>query len=123
MTDLGFRIAGVVVASRDASPAAERSANLGARTYGTANGGILGLLSALKLEAERYGIRVSAVAPMAQTCMAEGGKLSQYTHVSLTRLIPELCPWSSPGFASGDTRYNGFAIPASWPAEWGDDPR
>ena len=64
--------------------------NLGASTYGAAKGGILGLVSVLKLEAARHGIRVNAIAPMAQTRMAEGAQLSQYSYVGERAVDPDL---------------------------------
>ncbi|NNN09154.1 MAG: SDR family NAD(P)-dependent oxidoreductase [Acidimicrobiaceae bacterium] len=42
----------------------------GADVYAAAKGGIDGLMSALRLECERWGIKVNAVAPMARTRMA-----------------------------------------------------
>jgi NAD(P)-dependent dehydrogenase (short-subunit alcohol dehydrogenase family) len=52
--------------------------NLGASVYGAAKGAIIGLLHVLKLEAARHGIRVNAVAPMAQTRMAADVDLEPY---------------------------------------------
>ena len=62
--------------------------NLGASTYGAAKGGVLGLISVLKMEAERHGIQVNAVAPMAQTRMA--ADVSLYDHVSEQAVSPDL---------------------------------
>lgn len=62
--------------------------NLGASTYGAAKGGVLGLISVLKLEAARHGIQVNAVAPMAQTRMA--ADVSLYDHVTERAVSPEL---------------------------------
>jgi NAD(P)-dependent dehydrogenase (short-subunit alcohol dehydrogenase family) len=42
----------------------------GADVYAAAKGGIDGLMSALRLECERWGVRVNAVAPMARTRMS-----------------------------------------------------
>jgi NAD(P)-dependent dehydrogenase (short-subunit alcohol dehydrogenase family) len=64
--------------------------NFGASTYGAAKGGIAGLQSVLKLEAERHGIRVNGVAPMAQTRMAAGVVLSEYEQVSERSMRPDL---------------------------------
>jgi hypothetical protein len=64
--------------------------NLGASTYGAAKGGVMGLLSVLKLEAARHGIRVNAVAPMAQTRMAADAQLDEYTQVSEHAVSPDL---------------------------------
>jgi NAD(P)-dependent dehydrogenase (short-subunit alcohol dehydrogenase family) len=41
----------------------------GASVYGAAKGGVFGLMSVLRLEAGRHGIRVNAIAPMARTRM------------------------------------------------------
>ena len=41
----------------------------GAAAYAAAKGGVSGLVSVLRLECEKYGIRVNAVAPMARTRM------------------------------------------------------
>lgn len=62
--------------------------NLGASTYGAAKGGVLGLMSVLKMEAARHGIQVNAVAPMAQTRMA--GDVSLYDHISPEAVSPDL---------------------------------
>jgi NAD(P)-dependent dehydrogenase (short-subunit alcohol dehydrogenase family) len=64
--------------------------NLGAGTYGAAKGGVVGLMSVLKLEAARHGIRVNAVAPMAQTRMAADVQLDEYTVVSERAVSPDL---------------------------------
>jgi len=42
----------------------------GAGVYAAAKGGIVGLLTVLRLECERHGIKVNAVAPMARTRMS-----------------------------------------------------
>lgn len=42
----------------------------GAGVYAAAKGGVSGLMAVLRLEGERYGIRVNAVAPMARTRMS-----------------------------------------------------
>lgn len=42
----------------------------GAGLYGAAKGGITGLLNVLELEAQRHGIRINGVAPMAKTRMS-----------------------------------------------------
>jgi NAD(P)-dependent dehydrogenase (short-subunit alcohol dehydrogenase family) len=42
----------------------------GADVYAAAKGGIDGLMSALRLECERWGVKVNAVAPMARTRMS-----------------------------------------------------
>jgi NAD(P)-dependent dehydrogenase (short-subunit alcohol dehydrogenase family) len=64
--------------------------NLGASTYGAAKGGVLGLLNVLKLEAARHGIRVNAVAPMAQTRLAADAELDEYTRISEHAVSPDL---------------------------------
>jgi NAD(P)-dependent dehydrogenase (short-subunit alcohol dehydrogenase family) len=64
--------------------------NLGASTYGAGKGGILGLLSVLKLEAARHGIRVNAVAPMAQTRLAADVELDEYTSITERAVSPDL---------------------------------
>ena len=64
--------------------------NLGASTYGAAKGGIVGLLSVLKLEAARHGIRVNAVAPMAQTRLAADVQLDEYTAITEHAVSPDL---------------------------------
>ncbi len=62
--------------------------NLGASTYSAAKGGILGLMNTLKLEAARHGIRVNAIAPMAQTRMGDNANL--YAEVSKRAGSPDL---------------------------------
>jgi NAD(P)-dependent dehydrogenase (short-subunit alcohol dehydrogenase family) len=42
----------------------------GAGVYATAKGGVVGLMTVLRLECERHGIKVNAVAPMARTRMS-----------------------------------------------------
>ncbi len=42
----------------------------GADLYATAKGGVFGLMQALRLECERWGIKVNGVAPMARTRMS-----------------------------------------------------
>ncbi|MFN8204288.1 MAG: SDR family NAD(P)-dependent oxidoreductase [Solirubrobacteraceae bacterium] len=64
--------------------------NLGASVYGAAKGGIIGLLHVLKLEAARHGIRVNAVAPMAQTRLAADVDLSEYGAASAQAVSPDL---------------------------------
>jgi NAD(P)-dependent dehydrogenase (short-subunit alcohol dehydrogenase family) len=64
--------------------------NLGASVYGAAKGGIIGLLHVLKLEAARHGIRVNAIAPMAQTRMAADAELSEYEEVTERSVSPDL---------------------------------
>ena len=63
--------------------------NFGASTYGAGKGGVIGLMSVMKLEAARHGIQVNAVAPMAQTRMAED--VSLYEHISREAVSPDLC--------------------------------
>jgi len=46
--------------------------NFGQSNYAAAKLGVVGLMQALKLEGERHGIRVNAVAPVALTRMTEG---------------------------------------------------
>lgn len=62
--------------------------NFGASTYSAAKGGILGLMNTLKLEAARHGIRVNAIAPMAQTRMGDDANL--YAEVSKRAGSPDL---------------------------------
>jgi NAD(P)-dependent dehydrogenase (short-subunit alcohol dehydrogenase family) len=64
--------------------------NLGASLYGAAKGGIIGLLSVLKLEAARHGIRVNAVAPMAQTRLAADVDLAEYKAATARSVSPDL---------------------------------
>jgi NAD(P)-dependent dehydrogenase (short-subunit alcohol dehydrogenase family) len=81
--------------------------NLGASAYGAAKGGILGLMSVLKLEAARHGIKVNAIAPMAQTRMAADVQLSEYTHVSERSVSPDLVAPAVVYFASDECELNG----------------
>lgn len=64
--------------------------NLGASAYGAAKGGVIGLLHVLKLEAARHGIRVNAVAPMAQTRLAADVDLEQYKGLTEHSVSPDL---------------------------------
>jgi NAD(P)-dependent dehydrogenase (short-subunit alcohol dehydrogenase family) len=59
----------------------------GAGLYGAAKGGIVGLMNCLELEAERHGIRVNAISPMATTRMAAEGL---YDDVPEQSALPEL---------------------------------
>ena len=45
--------------------------NFGQSNYGAAKAGLFGLMNVLKLEGEKYGITVNAVAPMAKTRMTD----------------------------------------------------
>ncbi|MBS1881457.1 MAG: SDR family NAD(P)-dependent oxidoreductase [Actinobacteria bacterium] len=81
--------------------------NLGASVYGAGKGGILGLLSVLKLEAARHGIRVNAVAPMAQTRMAADASLDEYNAVSEAAVGPDLCAPPVVYFASDECDLTG----------------
>jgi NAD(P)-dependent dehydrogenase (short-subunit alcohol dehydrogenase family) len=66
--------------------------NLGVTAYGAGKGAILGMLSVLKLEAERYpGIRINAIAPMADTRRAPDElTLPEYMSVSTEELSADL---------------------------------
>jgi NAD(P)-dependent dehydrogenase (short-subunit alcohol dehydrogenase family) len=64
--------------------------NLGASVYGAAKGGIIGLLHVLKLESARHGIRVNAVAPMAQTRLAADVDLEEYKGLTERSVSPDL---------------------------------
>ncbi len=46
--------------------------NFGQSNYGAAKLGVVGLMNSLKLEAEKHGIRVNTIAPVALTRMTEG---------------------------------------------------
>jgi NAD(P)-dependent dehydrogenase (short-subunit alcohol dehydrogenase family) len=46
--------------------------NFGQTNYGAAKLGVVGLMNSLKLEADKHGIRVNTVAPVALTRMTEG---------------------------------------------------
>lgn len=81
--------------------------NLGASTYGAGKGGVIGLLNVLKLEAARHGIRVNAVAPMAQTRMAEDAKLDEYSEVSERAVSPDMCAAPVVYFASDECELTG----------------
>jgi len=58
--------------------------NFGQSNYGAAKLGVVGLMNSLKLEGEKFGIRVNTVAPVALTRMTEG--------VPLGRLLSEATP-------------------------------
>jgi len=58
--------------------------NFGQSNYGAAKLGVVGLMNSLKLEGEKFGIRVNTVAPVALTRMTEG--------VLLGRLLAEATP-------------------------------
>ena len=74
----------------------------GAGVYGAAKGGVFGLLSILRLEGERYGIRVNAVAPMARTRMS-GDDL--YSEIPADWASPDLVAPVVAYFASDDAGY------------------
>ena len=46
--------------------------NFGQANYGAAKAALIGLMNVLHLEGEKHGIRVNALAPMAQTAMTDG---------------------------------------------------
>jgi NAD(P)-dependent dehydrogenase (short-subunit alcohol dehydrogenase family) len=81
--------------------------NLGASVYGAAKGGILGLLNVLKLEGARHGIRVNAIAPMAQTRMTADVKLSEYGELSEDDVGAHLVAPAVVYFASDECELNG----------------
>lgn len=81
--------------------------NLGASVYGAGKGGVLGLLSVLKLEAARHNIRVNAIAPMAQTRMAADANLEEYESVSAEAVGPDLCAAPVVYFASDECELTG----------------
>lgn len=58
--------------------------NFGQSNYGAAKLGVVGLMNSLKLEAEKFGIRVNTVAPVALTRMTEG--------LPFARLLQEATP-------------------------------
>ncbi len=58
--------------------------NFGQSNYGAAKLGLVGLMNSLKLEGEKFGVRVNTVAPVALTRMTEG--------VPLGRLFNEAAP-------------------------------
>ena len=76
----------------------------GAGVYGAAKGGVFGLLSILRLEGERYGIRVNAVAPMARTRMS-GDDL--YSEIPADWASPDLVAPVVAYFASDECQVNG----------------
>jgi NAD(P)-dependent dehydrogenase (short-subunit alcohol dehydrogenase family) len=55
----------------------------GADVYAAAKGGIDGLMSALRLECERWGIKVNAVAPMARTRMSGDDLYAELPNVAV----------------------------------------
>lgn len=78
--------------------------NVGVTAYGAAKGGVLGLLSVLKLEAERFGdLKINCVAPMADTRRnPEDATLPEYASVTREEISADLCAGvvgylSSPG--------------------------
>jgi NAD(P)-dependent dehydrogenase (short-subunit alcohol dehydrogenase family) len=64
--------------------------NFGASVYGAAKGGIMGLISVLKLEAGRRGIKVNAIAPLGQTRMSAGVELPELEEFSTQAQSPDL---------------------------------
>ena len=58
--------------------------NFGQTNYAAAKLGVVGLMQALKLEAEKHGIRINTVAPVALTRMTEG--------LPFARLLGEAAP-------------------------------
>lgn len=79
--------------------------NFGASTYGAGKGGVIGLMSVMKLEAARHGIQVNAIAPMAQTRMAED--VSLYEHITKESVSPDLCAPVVVYFASDACDFTG----------------
>lgn len=60
--------------------------NFGQANYGAAKMGLIGLVKALAIEGERYGIRANAIAPAALTRMTESLGLPE----AMRRMLPEL---------------------------------
>lgn len=76
----------------------------GAGVYAAAKGGIVGLMNVLELEAERHGVRVNAVAPMATTRMS-GDDL--YADLPGPSVGPELVAPAVVYLASDECEVNG----------------
>ena len=75
----------------------------GAGLYASAKGGIVGLMTALRHECERHGIKVNAVAPMARTRMAE----DLYAELPIEYVGPEHVAPVVDYFASDECAVNG----------------
>ena len=83
--------------------------NFGQTNYAAAKLGLVGLMHALKLEADKYGIRVNTVAPVALTRMTEGlpfaRMLEQATPervaAGVAYLASEACEFSGVVLAAG----------------------
>jgi NAD(P)-dependent dehydrogenase (short-subunit alcohol dehydrogenase family) len=76
----------------------------GAGVYASAKGGVVGLLTVLRLECERHGIKINAVAPMARTRMS-GPDL--YTELPAEFTGPEHVAPVVEYFASDECDVNG----------------
>jgi NAD(P)-dependent dehydrogenase (short-subunit alcohol dehydrogenase family) len=76
----------------------------GAGVYATAKGGVVGLMTVLRLECERHGIKVNAVAPMARTRMS-GDDL--YSDLADEYVGPEHVAPVVEYFASDECEVNG----------------
>jgi len=82
---------------------------LDAAAYGTAKMGVMGLLHAMKLEAQGLGIRVNAIAPFALTRMGEGTfpeEMRPYIEPALVApavvwLASDRCDWNGEVLIAG----------------------
>jgi NAD(P)-dependent dehydrogenase (short-subunit alcohol dehydrogenase family) len=87
--------------------------NFGQSNYAAAKLGVVGLMQTLKLEGERYGIRVNTVAPVALTRMTEGlalgGLLERARPEQVSSAVLYLawhgCPLSGTVLAAGAGHY------------------